>query len=136
MRTIEAMIKANTGQVIFSLIPNATGFARVPESLLLIFAVSVMEDALKCLASEGVFRARRHELGALMKASKDALRWQDYNEIEQVRLRRNKVAHQRVFLKDGQCRQDLSAIATELLAWKILTTDFKGHYGVTMGGDA
>jgi len=130
------MIRANTGAIIFSLIPNATGFARVPESLLLVFAVSVLEEALKCLCTEGAFAARRWELGFLMKASKDALPWQNYEWIEQVRLRRNRVAHQRVFLEAGQCDLDLSAIAKELLAWKVLATDFKGEYKIFMGGGA
>lgn len=134
VRIIEAMIKANTGGVIFSLIPHATGFARVPESLLLIFAVSVLEDALKCLCSEGVFTSRRKELGALIKASKNVIDWQNFDEIERIRLRRNHVAHRREFLGPGQCTNDLSAITKELLAWGILSTDFKGKFTVSMGG--
>ena len=128
------MIKTNTAPVLYSIVPHATGFARVPESLLLIFAVSVLEEALKCLCAEGAFSAQRAELGALMKASKDKVPWQDYGLIDQVRLRRNKVAHQRKFLAEGQCSQDLSAIAKELLAWRILASDFTGEYQVSSGG--
>jgi hypothetical protein len=136
VRVIEAMIQANTGGIIFSLVPNASGFARIPESLLLVFAVSVLEDALECLRDEGAFSSRKKGLSALMKASKSHIEWQNFDELERIRRRRNDVAHRREFLDAGQCKRDLAAIAKELLAWGVITADYIGKCTVAMGGSA
>ena len=135
VRTIEAMIQANTGPVLGSLIPHATGFARVPESLLLIFSVSVLEAALKHFRNKGDFTSPGIELRALMKASKTALAWQDYGAVDRVRLRRNRVAHRAELLNPGECADALAVIARELLAWNVLTEDTKIRYAVSFRPD-
>lgn len=132
VRMVEAQITTNTGGTIFALIPQATGFARIPESLLLVFAVSVLDDALSCLRDEGAFSSPGRTLDARMKASRSRLNWQDFDAVDQVRVVRNAVAHERRFLAEGECHLYLNVIARELLAFGILETDFKGTYSVSM----
>ena len=75
VRTLEGMIQTNTSSgTIFTLIPAATGFVTVPESLLLLFAMSVLEDVLRQLRDEGVFNCSRIELKRLMDGSRGHLR--------------------------------------------------------------
>lgn len=69
VRAVEAQIGANTGPVLFSFMPHVTGFARVPESLLLLFATSVLEQALICLRNEGVLRSRDIRLSGVGRIS-------------------------------------------------------------------
>jgi hypothetical protein len=52
VRTLEAMIQTNLNAGLFSLVPTMTGFTRIPESLLLVFAVPVLEDTLRQLRDE------------------------------------------------------------------------------------
>jgi len=137
VRTAEAMIQTNLNSPsIFSLIPRATGFSSVPESLLLVFGVSVLEDALRQMRDENIFQSQRTELSRLMKASKNVLPWKNYAEVEKIRLRRNRVAHQREFLLGGQCAKDLAVIAKELLAWSILESDEPITYTITITPNA
>ena len=131
------MIQTNTNSgSIFSLIPRATGFANVPESLLLVFGVSVLEEVLRKFRDENIFSSRRTEFGQLLSASKDFLPWKNYKEIDKIRLRRNGVAHRREFLAPGQCGKDLTAIAQELMAWKILDADYQIQYTVSITPNA
>src|SRR4030095_5028470 len=118
VRTVDAMIRTNLNAGIFSMVPAATGFARVPESLLLVFAVSVLEDTLRQLRDEGEF-CSRDGLGRLMKASQAALPWRDFAGVNKVIKRRNDIAHRRKFLGPGQCVLDLKVLAQELSAWHV-----------------
>lgn len=133
VRIVEAQIQTNTGNTIYSLIPHATGFARVAESLLLVFAVSVLEDSLRGQCQEGAFASRRKELSPLMRASRPHLKWQDFDAIDRIRELRNSIAHRRIFLSEGECRHALNAIARELLVFGVLETDFKGTYSFSIG---
>ena len=136
VRAVEAMIQTNTGPTFYSLVPHATGFAQVAESLLLVFATSVLEASLLNLRDAGRFISKRSELGSLMKASKEALPWQDYATIDQVRLRRNGVAHRAELLDRGECANALGAIARELIAWSILEDDSRATHTVSFKPDA
>ena len=91
VRTMQAAIGVNTGPHFYSLIPNATGFARLPESLLLVFAMAVLETTLLHLRDEGEFSCRRSELGAVMYASMECLAWQDFPGVDAIRAQRNQV---------------------------------------------
>lgn len=131
VRTLEGMIQTNTNSgIIFTLIPAATGFATVPESLLLLFAVSVLEDTLRQLRDEGVFNCSRNELKRLMDASHGQLCWLNFDAVNAIRDRRNRVAHRREFLSPGQCQADIATIAQELLSWDVLDKDGKVDYRV------
>jgi hypothetical protein len=136
VRAVEAMIQTNTAPTLYSLVPHVTSFAQVPESLLLVFATSVLEAALLHLRDAGRFRCERSELGSLMKASKEALGWQDYPSIDRVRLRRNGVAHRAELLDRGECTNALEAIARELIAWGILENDTRTVHTVSFKPDA
>ena len=129
VRTLEGMIRTNTNSgAIFTLIPAATGFANIPESLLLLFAMSVLEDALRQLRDEEVFNCSRNELKQLMDASHGQLRWLNFDAVNVIRDRRNRVAHRREFLAPGQCQADIATIAQELLSWGVLDKDAKIDY--------
>jgi hypothetical protein len=131
VRTLEGMIQTNTSSgTIFTLIPAATGFVTVPESLLLLFAMSVLEDVLRQLRDEGVFNCSRNELKRLMDGSRGQLRWFNFDAVSAIRDRRNRVAHRREFLSPGQCQADIATIAQELLTWGVLDNDAKIGYRV------
>ena len=137
VRTIYSMIQTNTSSgTIFSLIPHATGFSKVPESLLLLFGVSVLEGVLQKLRDDGVFSCTGSEFGRLLNASKSSLPWKNYEEIKKIQLRRNSVAHRREFLAIGQCDKDLSAIAQELITWRILDADYQIPFTVSITPNA
>ena len=131
VRTMESAIAVNTGPVLFSFIPHSTGFARVPESLLLVFAVSVLESALLTLRELGRFTCKSKKLKGLMLASREHIPWQSFETIDHIRDRRNEVAHEATLVQPGECSNALAAIAGELLAWQVLDTDVLGQYSFT-----
>lgn len=131
VRILEGMIRTNANSgTIFTLIPAATGFAVVPESLLLLFAVSVLEDTLRQLRDEGVFNCSRNELKPLMDASRKSVRWLDFDAVSAIRDRRNRVAHRREFLAPGQCQVGIASIVQELLYWGVIDNDTRVEYRV------
>jgi len=132
VRTIEAEMESNLNAGLFSLVPKATGFSRYAESLLLLFAVSVLEDALKQLRVERVFRSRGDSLGLMMEESKEILPWVNYADVYAVKERRNSIAHDRMFLRSGECSQSLVVIAVELLAWGGLENDYRGSCTISI----
>ncbi len=132
VRILEARISTSLGAGIFSLVPMATGFREVPESLLLLFAMSVLEDTLKQLRDEGAFSCSRSELRRLMDSSRGVLSWQDFAHVSQARDRRNAVAHRREFLSDGECAQYLTAIENELFSWSVLDHRIKGRFDISI----
>jgi hypothetical protein len=132
VRKLQARIHTALQPTLFSLVPSMTNFREVPDSLLLLFAVSVLENALDELRNQGVFSSRGSELGRLIEASRGTLRWQDYGKIQEIKNRRNDLAHERVFPPSDKCGEYLDAIAKELLAWGVLEPDFnKGKYEVS-----
>jgi hypothetical protein len=133
VRILEARISTSLSAGIFSLAPMATGFREVPESLLLLFAMSVLEDTLKQLRDEGAFSCSRSELKRLMDSSRCVLPWQDFTKVNQARIHRNAVAHRREFLSDGECTQYLTAIENELLSWSVLDHPIRGRFGISIG---
>ena len=130
VRVTQAMIQANTAPLIFSMVPAATGFARLPESLLLVFGVSVLEDALRQICDEGAFSSKRKQLGSLMEASRSVVPWKNFDAVHQIRERRNGIAHDRAFLAADQCSIDLDTLAVELIAWGVLEHDYADTYKI------
>jgi len=131
VRILQARIHTTLHAGLFSLVPVMTNFQEVPESLLLLFAVSVLETTLEQLRDQRVFVYKRRGLKGLMNASKNALPWQNFENIQKIKDRRDQVAHHREFLRSGQCAQDLDAIENELLAWRVLEHPIKGTYGIS-----
>lgn len=134
VRILEARIAATcTDGLIFSLLPAATNFREIPESLLLLWAISVLESSLEQLRDERVFVFKGRGLKDLLRASQKALPWQDFAKIDRARERRDAIAHHRAFLSGGECAAYLNAIENELLAWGILEHRIKGRFGISMG---
>ncbi len=131
VRILEARIQTTLHAGLFALVPQMTNFQEVPDSLLLLFAVSVLENTLKKLRDQGVFPSKGQELGRLMQESTGKLCWQNYGKIQEIKNRRNRIAHERVFLRSGQCAEYLDAIENELLAWRVLEHPMKGTYGIS-----
>ena len=131
VRVVDAQIATNMNAGIFSLVPTATGFSVVPESLLLVFAVAVLEEVLVELEDQGTFYSRKG-LKRLMEGSQSALPWQDFAAVNHARERRNDVAHKHQFLDRGECRPFLDAIEREFIAWKILDGPVRKSYTVSL----
>jgi hypothetical protein len=131
VRILEARINTTLHAGLFSLVPTLTNFQEVPDSLLLVFAVSVLQDTLKQLRKQKVFACEGDGLERLMKASTGTLPWQNFGKIKEIKNRRNRAAHERVFLRSGQCAQYLDAIENELLAWRVLEHPIKGTYNLS-----
>jgi hypothetical protein len=138
VRILEARINTTLKAGLFSLVPMATNFQEVPESLLLLFATFVLEDTLQQFYDQGVFGQKKPEgpkrlgLKRLMEASKDALCWQNFGKIKEIKNRRDGVAHHHKLLRSGQCTQYLNAIEKELLTWGVLEHPIKGTYEVSL----
>jgi hypothetical protein len=134
VRMLQAKIDTTMSAHLFSLVPAMTNFRVVPESLLLLFAVSVLENTLEELRNQGVFVYKGRGLKGLMDASsKTDLPWQNFENIQKIKDRRDGVAHHHEILHNGECAEYLDAIAKELLAWGVLEPEFnKGEYGVSL----
>jgi hypothetical protein len=132
VRILQARINTIHTPTIFSVVPVADNFREVAESLLLLFATSVLEDTLEKLCDQGVFaQTGLRGFERLMKASIGKLCWQNFGKIQEIKNRRNKVAHERAFPPSDKCAEYLNAIAKQLLAWDVLEHDFKGTYEVS-----
>jgi hypothetical protein len=134
VRILQAKIDTTMSAHPLSLLPAMTNFRVVPESLLLVFATSVLEDTLRQLQHQGIFGPKEPQqwgLGRLIVESRGTLCWQDYGKIQEIKNRRNDVAHKRAFPPSDKCAEYLNAIAKELMEWRVLEHDFKGEYGVS-----
>jgi hypothetical protein len=136
VRILQARINTIHTPTIFSVVPVADNFQEVPESLLLLFATSVLEDTLEKLCDQGVFgperpRGLKRLIEASIKVDKDKFKWKDLGKIQRLKNDRDGVAHHHQLLRNGQCAEYLNAIAKELLAWGVLEHDFKGTYEVS-----
>jgi hypothetical protein len=89
-------------------------------NLPLVLAYSVLEEVLNTLESEGVFQCNAWQLGRKMGASKMALRWQDFTQVDRGRDARNALAHDAKLLSRMECLRFVDAIERELKAWNII----------------
>ena len=134
VRIVEAQIDANLNFSLFSLVPAMSGYCVVPESLLLVFAISVLEDALRELVKEGKISCSSAKLKKIMLESKASLLWQDFDTVDEGRELRNRIAHEKKFLEQHDHHKYLNAIENELVAWGILEYRIQGSYKITFGG--
>src|SRR5690349_25003410 len=130
VRDVDARVKSGQNARIFTLVSDVAGIPEIAESLLLVFGTSVLEDALKQLKEEGAFACPRFELKALMRASRDALPWVNFDAVDTCRDRRNAVAHRREFLRRGEYASYLDDIERELLAWQILEEPMRSDFTI------
>ena len=102
-------------------LPAGTEPAELFGGLLLIFAFSVLEDALLALRDQGEFPSKSSRLKDLMYNSKGSLTWLDFSLADEGRERRNDIAHRRMKFPPTQCKQYTACIEAELKNWGILT---------------
>jgi hypothetical protein len=95
-------------------------FRDLSYNLTLLFAFSVVENALLQLRDEGMFSSKFSQLSALMKNSKYKIPWVDYLLIDEARNKRNAIAHKREWIGLELCLSYLDAIEAELVGWGVL----------------
>lgn len=88
-------------------------------SLLLIAAYSVLEDVLEVLRDEGAFSSG-DGMKRLMKASRAAIPWQDYEKVTRGQKARNDAAHARTYPDNALARDFIASVERELHAWGIV----------------
>ena len=96
----------------------------ISHNLMLLFAFSVLETALKQLRDEGAFAGNSNSLKRLMYSSKNNLTWIDFKLIDEARDKRNKVAHQQKTLSRADCWKYIDAIEKELVSWNIVVDPY------------
>jgi len=132
VRLVQAMVRTNLNAGAFGLIPQTDQFRNLAHNLVLFFAFSVLEDALKQCRDEELFVSKGSELRRLMEASKSVVAWADYATIDSGRDKRNAVAHKRQFLPRAECWQYIDAIEKELIAWAILPGPVQKEYTISL----
>ncbi len=95
-------------------------FVDFANSLLLLFGFSVLESVLQELRDQGTFACGFNTLSRLMRASKGAITWTNYDEVDKARDRRNLVAHEQTWLPRAETWKHLDAIERELISWSVV----------------
>lgn len=96
-------------------------FRNLAYALCLLYAFSVLEQVLVALRDQGAFVSRKSQLGSLMVKSKGILPWQNYELVDQGRIKRNEIAHQQAVIERADTWRFIDAIEAELRAWQIVT---------------
>lgn len=109
-----------------------TEYVSLSHNLLVLFAFSVFENALKQIRAEGHFSSKKDSLKCMMDASKQTLPWKDYPGSHKKRKLRNKIAHDQELAETGACKATLSVIEDELISWGILPRGIKGSYSISI----
>ena len=120
VRTTWDMVAAN---IVFSFAGGgyvSHEFRCVAYSLTLLFGFTVLEHILQQLQNEGHFSCQSTSVGKLMIASQHSLPWVDYTLVDEVRKRRNDIAHRQQWIEIDDCKRYLDAVENELRAWKII----------------
>lgn len=131
VRLSQAKVGTNLAAGAFGSAFQTDDFRNLTHGFILLFAVSVLEEALERFRDHGLFSPKRGGLKELIRASKDALPWIDWDGMEQVRDRRNSLAHHLTYPTRAQSWEDIDAIETELVAWGVLTGRAKAEYTIT-----
>jgi hypothetical protein len=122
VRDARNIVAGNLNVISATGFPPGGAFRAISYNLLLLFAFSVLEDALKAIRDEGTITSKRDTLFQMMEASETVLPWRDFKRIDQAREDRNKVAHDRQYLRMDDALNCIAAIEEELVAWGIVTT--------------
>jgi hypothetical protein len=88
-------------------------------NLPLVLAYAVLDDVLAQMINEHIFKCSKNNgncfnLGDKMKSSIGMLAWIDYTTIDDVRKKRNEVAHKGILHSQGVCLQYINAVEDEL----------------------
>ena len=132
VRDTEAQMNANLAAGVLSRIPQLPEIRDLTSNLLLVFAFSVLEDALVRLRDAGRFAEPTRGLGRLMKASRDTLPWVDYKLVSSGREALNAFAHRREYSKHAAVAKYVDAISAELSAWGQLDSDSRPNYTISV----
>lgn len=103
-----------------SIIEPTRDVAIVASNLCVIFATAILEKALAQFREEKVFKSNTFSLNNLMEASTKNLSWRNYRLIDDVRRKRNAIAHENVRFSEEDCFDMILAIREELVGWSIL----------------
>lgn len=102
-------------------IGQSHNFRNLAYALCLLCAFSVLEQVLIALRDQGAFVSRNSQLGLLMLASAGILPWQNYELVDQGRIKRNDIAHRQAVIERADTWRFIDAIEAELRAWQIVT---------------
>lgn len=94
--------------------------ADMAHNLPFLHACGVLNDALEHLAKDMNFEYQHRELGRLMEASQGRLGWQDYDQMKEIKTKRNDLAHRGVVSPRADCWKYIKAIEAELKGWGIV----------------
>lgn len=89
-------------------------------NLSFVLAFACLDQALVELEAQGAFQCKSRLLGARMYASREAVPWQDFSEVEEGKNKRNDLAHHAKLATKSEALQYIAAIKRELVAWGIL----------------
>ncbi len=131
VRLSQAMVQTNLAVGAFGLAVRTNDFRDLTNGLILLFAVSVLEEALERYRDDGLFVPKRGGLKELVNASKEALPWINWDGMEQIRNRRNDVAHHLKYPPRAQSWSDIDSVEKELISWGVLSGPVKAEYTIT-----
>jgi hypothetical protein len=130
VRVAQAMVKTNLNAGMFGLVPQTHGFRNLSHGLVLLFAYAVLEDTLSQLAGEGVFMSKGWQLKSLMKESKKAIAWIDFDLVDQGRDCRNDLAHRQKIPERADSWRYVDAVEAELIGWEVLPGPVKAEFTI------
>ena len=129
VRLKQNRIRVNMGMAFGKLSFEFSDFAY---TLILIYAYSVLRDVLMQLRKEKRFTSNKNGLYHLMQGSKDTIHWIDFDQVDEGRKQRDKIAHEDLILPRGETWEYIDAIEKELVNWQIIPdigTDYSTPYG-------
>jgi hypothetical protein len=132
VRDAEARFQLDQAVAVVGLAFPDPEVARLVQSLLVVMAFSVLEEVLNELRDQRLFAAPSSRLYDLMTASKAAVPWRRYEDVDAARIARNGIAHERRFVDSGQGADILNLIENELIAWQILPGPVKITYSFSL----
>jgi hypothetical protein len=103
------------------------GWALAPQvgneiySLLLPFGFSVLEHVLLQMKAEGLFSCGGSSLKQLMRDSRPALTWADFDAVDRGRNVRNDLIHDQKIPQHDDTFRILDEIERELIGWGVLS---------------
>ena len=85
-----------------------------------VLAYALLDQVLSEMCDQGLFLCSSWQLGAKMAASKAALAWLSYGDVEAGKTARNELAHEGKLVSKNDCLRYVRAVGLELHHWKII----------------
>jgi hypothetical protein len=92
----------------------------ISHNLVLLFAFAVIEDVLKQLREDGIFKENSNMVSKLMSSSRTVIPWSNYDLVDEAREKRNEIAHDQKLISRSDCWKYIDAIENELVSWKVI----------------